>query len=125
MANTIDSYTGNGATSAPAGDSLANRSVIATGRSSQTSASNTSTAGADATPAAEVSQKVKISSTAAKLFSIGAELSQQPAIDQAKVAQISKALANGTYTISADKIASGLMQSDQTLAQIGIDSLHR
>ena len=113
MANTIDSYTGNGATSAP------------TGRSSQTSASNTSTAGADATPEAEVSQKVKISSTAAKLSSIGAELSQQPAIDQAKVAQISKALANGTYTISADKIASGLMQSDQTLAQIGIDSLHR
>jgi negative regulator of flagellin synthesis FlgM len=48
-------------------------------------------------------------------------LSAQPAIDQAKVAQISKALANGTYTISADKIASGLMQSEQTLAQIGIE----
>jgi len=109
MANTIDSYTGNGAAS------------VATNRSSQTSASNTPATTADATPSAEVSQKVKISSTAAKLSSIGAELSRQPAVDQAKVAQISKALANGTYTISADKIASGLMQSDQALKQIGIE----
>jgi negative regulator of flagellin synthesis FlgM len=111
MANTINSYTGNGATS------------VATNRSSQTSAS-TSTASAattDATPSAEVSQKVRISDTAAKLSSIGSELSAQPAVDQAKVAQISKALANGTYKISADKIASGLMQSEQTLAQIGIE----
>ena len=108
MANTINSYTGNGATS------------VATNRSSQTSATNTPATTADATPAAEVSQKVKISSTAAKLSSIGAELGRQPAIDQAKVDQISKALANGTYTISADKIASGLMQSDQDLAKIGI-----
>lgn len=109
MANTINSYTGNGATS------------VATSRSSQTSASNTSGTSADATPSAEVSQKVKISSTATKLSSIGAELGRQPAIDQAKVAQISKALANGTYTISADKIASGLMQSEQDLAKIGIE----
>jgi negative regulator of flagellin synthesis FlgM len=109
MANTINSYTGNGAAS------------VATSRSSQTSASSASTTSADATPAAEVSQKVKISTTASKLASIGSTLSQQPAIDQAKVAQISKALANGTYTISADKIASGLMQSDHALAQIGIE----
>jgi len=33
---------------------------------------------------------------------------------------VSQALADGTYTISADKIASGLMQSDHALAQIGI-----
>jgi negative regulator of flagellin synthesis FlgM len=109
MANTINGYTGNGATS------------VATSRSSQASASNTAASSADAAPSAEVSQKVKISSTAAKLSSIGAELGRQPAIDQAKVAQISKALANGTYTISADKIASGLLQSEQTLAKIGIE----
>ena len=109
MANTINSYTGNGAAS------------VGTSRSSHTSATAASTTPADAQPSAEVSQKVKISTTASKLASIGSTLSQQPAIDQAKVAQISKALANGTYTISADKIASGLMQSDQALAQIGIE----
>jgi anti-sigma28 factor (negative regulator of flagellin synthesis) len=36
------------------------------------------------------------------------------------VARISQSLADGTYTISPDKIASGLMQSDHALAQIGI-----
>jgi negative regulator of flagellin synthesis FlgM len=111
MANTINPYSGNSATS------------VATNRSSQTSASasSTGTGATNSTPPAEVSQKVRISDTAAKLASIGSTLSAQPAIDQAKVAQISKALANGTYTISADKIASGLMQSEQTLAQIGIE----
>ena len=43
-----------------------------------------------------------------------------PAIDSGRVARISQALADGTYTISADKIASGLMQSDHALAQIGL-----
>ena len=114
MANSIDSYLGNSATSVATGTS-------GTNRSSQTSASPSSTGATNAAPPAEVSQKVRISDTAAKLASIGSTLSAQPAIDQAKVAQISKALANGTYTISADKIASGLMQSDQALAQIGID----
>jgi negative regulator of flagellin synthesis FlgM len=118
MANSIDSYLGNSAASAATGNSATS---VATNRSSQTSASTSSTGAANATPSAEVSQKVRISDTAAKLASIGSTLSAQPAIDQAKVAQISKALANGTYTISADKIASGLMQSDQALAQIGID----
>jgi negative regulator of flagellin synthesis FlgM len=111
MANTINPYSGNSATS------------VATNRSSQTaaSASATGTSATNSAPPAEVSQKVRISDTAAKLASIGSTLSAQPAIDPAKVAQISKALANGTYTISADKIASGLMQSEQTLAQIGIE----
>jgi flagellar biosynthesis anti-sigma factor FlgM len=43
-----------------------------------------------------------------------------PAINQNRVAQISQALANGTYSISADKIASGLLQSDHGLEQIGL-----
>ena len=111
MANSIDSYLSNGATSVATGNSATS---VAANRSSQSSATNT-------TPSAEVSQKVRISDTAAKLASIGSTLSAQPAIDQAKVAQISKALADGTYSISADKIANGLIQSDQALAQIGID----
>ena len=122
MANSIDSYLGNSAASTATGNSATS---VATNRSLKTSASSTPAATTDASTTAEITQKVKISSTAAKLASLGAQLSAAPAIDQAKVAQISKALANGTYTISADKIASGLMQSDQTLAQIGIDSLHR
>ena len=115
MANTINSYPGNSATS------------VATNRTSQSSGSNTSaTSTSSATASQDAGQsssqgEVQITSTASQLASLGSKLSAQPAINQAKVAQISKALANGTYTISADKIASGLMQSDQALAQIGID----
>jgi anti-sigma28 factor (negative regulator of flagellin synthesis) len=43
-----------------------------------------------------------------------------PAIDVGRVAKLSQSLADGTYSISADKIASGLMQSDHALAQIGM-----
>jgi anti-sigma28 factor (negative regulator of flagellin synthesis) len=43
-----------------------------------------------------------------------------PPINNERVARISQSLADGTYSISADKIASGLMQSDHALAQIGI-----
>jgi negative regulator of flagellin synthesis FlgM len=115
MANTINGYSGNGATS------------IATNRTSQSSGSNTSATSTSSTSASQDAGQsssqgeVQITSTASQLASLGSKLSAQPAINQAKVAQISKALANGTYTISADKIANGLMQSDQTLAQIGFE----
>jgi anti-sigma28 factor (negative regulator of flagellin synthesis) len=36
------------------------------------------------------------------------------------VERVSHALAAGTYSISADKIASGLLQSENALAQIGM-----
>lgn len=112
MANTINSYTGNNAAS------------VATNRSQQSSSAGKASAGSTSSaPAASEggSQEVQLSSTASQLASLGAKLSAQPAVNQAKVAQISKALADGTYQVSADKIASGLMQSEQTLAQIGID----
>jgi negative regulator of flagellin synthesis FlgM len=112
MANTINGYSGNGATS------------VASNRTQQSSASNTAATSTDSASSGQDqggSQEVQITSTASQLASLGSKLSSQPAINQAKVAQISKALADGTYTISADKIASGLLQSEQTLAQIGIE----
>jgi negative regulator of flagellin synthesis FlgM len=112
MANTINGYSGNGATS------------VASNRTQQSSASNTAATSTSSESSGQDqggSQEVQITSTASQLASLGSKLSSQPAINQAKVAQISKALADGTYTISADKIASGLLQSEQTLAQIGIE----
>jgi negative regulator of flagellin synthesis FlgM len=105
VANTIDSYQGNGATS------------VGTSRAAQPArdTSSATTGSAQAPGNAEV----QITSTASQLASLGQQLSAQPAIDQARVAQISQSLADGTYTISPDKIAGGLMQSDRALAQIG------
>ena len=107
MANTINGFQGNGATS------------VATGRAQQ------STSGAAAATAPGSSQsggeaEVQITSTASQLASLGQKLSAMPAIDSARVARISQSLADGTYSISPDKIASGLVQSDHALAQIGM-----
>jgi negative regulator of flagellin synthesis FlgM len=115
MANTINGYSGSGAASV-----TSNRTSQSSG-SNATATSTSSTTASQDTAQSSSQGEVQITSTASQLASLGAKLSAQPAINQAKVAQISKALANGTYTISADKIASGLMQSDQTLAQIGIE----
>ena len=110
MANTINSYSGSGSGAASVGSS----------RSTQSSRENASAATTDNSQPGADNAEVQITSTAAQLASLGQRLSALPDIDQNRVAQISQALANGTYSISADKIASGLLQSEQGLAQIGL-----
>ena len=107
MANTIDSYSGNSAIS------------IASNRSTP-SQRDSSLATTDNAQSGTGNPEVQITSTAAKLASLGKRLGALPAINQDRVAQISRALANGTYSVSADKIAGGLLQSDLGLAQIGL-----
>jgi negative regulator of flagellin synthesis FlgM len=108
VANTINGYQGNGATS------------VTTSRPQQSQRDNTPAATTTGTSESGSSAEVQITSTASQLASLGQQLSALPAVNSARVAQISRSLADGTYTISADKIASGLMQSDHALAQIGM-----
>ena len=108
MANTINSYSSSGAAS------------VTSSRSTQTSRENASAATSENSQSEAGNAEVQITSTAASLASLGQRISALPDINQNRVAQISQALANGTYSISADKIASGLLQSDQGLAQIGL-----
>lgn len=108
MANTINGYSGSGATS------------IGTPRTAKQSSRDTSVATTLDPQSEGGDQEVRITSTASQLASLGSKLSGLPAVDEGRVAQISQSLANGTYTISADKIASGLMQSDRALAAIGL-----
>jgi negative regulator of flagellin synthesis FlgM len=107
VANTINSFQGNGATS------------VTTSRPQQSQRDNTAAATTGSSESGS-SAEVQITSTASQLASLGQQLSTMPAVDSARVARISQSLADGTYTISPDKIASGLMQSDHALAQIGI-----
>ena len=107
MANTINGFSGNGATS------------VTTSRTQQSQRDNTAATTTDSSESGS-SAEVQITSTASQLASLGQQLSTMPAVDSARVARISQSLADGTYTISPDKIASGLMQSDHALAQIGI-----
>jgi negative regulator of flagellin synthesis FlgM len=107
VANTINSFQGNGATS------------VTTSRPQQSQRDNTA-ATTTGNSESGSSAEVQITSTASQLASLGQQLSTMPAVDSARVGRISQSLADGTYTISPDKIASGLMQSDHALAQIGM-----
>ncbi len=107
MANTINGFQGNGATS------------VTTNRTSQSTRNNTSSATTGDSQSGSAGE-VQITSTASQLASLGAKLGSLPAIDQGRVSRISQSLADGTYSISPDKIASGLMQSDHALAQLGM-----
>ena len=108
MANTINGFQGN---SGPA---------VTTNRTPQSASESTSGAASANLPAAAGNDEVQITSTAAQLASLGQKLSAQPAVDQNRVARIAQSLADGSYKISPEKIASGLLQSDHALAQIGI-----
>ena len=108
MANTIDGFQGNGATS------------VATNRTPQSARDNTSPATTANAQSGGNNEEVQITSTAAQLASLGQKLSSMPAVDQNRVARITQSLADGSYKISAEKIASGLLQSEHALAQIGL-----
>lgn len=107
MANTIDGFQSNGTPTTSIGS-----------RTTQ-STRGASAATADSAQSGQ-NDEVQITSTASKLSSLGRKLSILPAIDADRVARISQSLENGTYSLSADKIASGLLQSERALAQIGI-----
>jgi negative regulator of flagellin synthesis FlgM len=108
VANTINGYQGNSATS------------VTTSRPQQSQRDNTAATPTGNSESGSNAAEVQITSTASQLASLGQTLSAMPAIDVGRVAKISQSLADGTYSISADKIASGLMQSDHALAQIGM-----
>lgn len=74
---------------------------------------------AGGTPLQETDE-VRITEVAAQLADLGGKLSALPPIDTSRVARISQSLADGSYEISASKIANGLLQSDRALAQLGL-----
>jgi negative regulator of flagellin synthesis FlgM len=61
---------------------------------------------------------VHITGTARQLAELEQVVKDMPAVDEAKVAAISAAIENGTYKVSADKVADNLMQIEQALAPL-------
>jgi flagellar biosynthesis anti-sigma factor FlgM len=106
VANAITGYSGSGTTS------------VGLSRATPPSAhdSAVTTGGAPL----QGTDEVRITDVASQLADLGHKLSALPPIDTSRVSRISQSIADGTYRISASKIASGLLQSDQALAQIGL-----
>jgi negative regulator of flagellin synthesis FlgM len=76
--------------------------------------------GATAEPktAEQGSEGVHITGTARQLVELEQMVKDMPAVDEAKVAAISSAIEQGTYKVSAEKVADSLMQIEQALAPL-------
>ncbi len=61
--------------------------------------------------------EVHITGTAHQLVELEQMVKDMPAVNEAKVAALSAAIENGTYKVSADKVADNLMQIEQALAR--------
>ena len=65
--------------------------------------------------ASDDSSGVHITGTAQQLAILEQQLKDLPAIDEARVSAVRVALEQGTYTVSAERIADQLLQLDQVL----------
>lgn len=92
-----------------------NGATLGTARKT-TSAQAASAGSQDATQ--QHSSEVSITSTASLLAHLEQSLADKPAVDQKRVDAISKALSDGTYKVQPDKIAHGLIHSEQTLSRL-------
>ena len=68
--------------------------------------------------AEQQSNDVHITGTARQLVELETMVKDMPAVDEAKVAAISAAIEQGTYKVSADKVADNLMQIEHALAPL-------
>ncbi len=78
---------------------------------------DTAVGGTNSQPAASTGE-VHITDSANKLASLEQTLRDLPAVDDARVAQVRNALADGTYTVHPEHIADQLMQLEHSLGQL-------
>jgi negative regulator of flagellin synthesis FlgM len=88
-------------------------------RRSQPTASGSVVSGSSAPESADSpAPDVNITSTAELLARVQQALSSRPAVDQGRIEAISRALAEGTYRVDPERIASGLMQAERDLGTL-------
>ena len=61
---------------------------------------------------------VKLSSRAAQLQALESQLAAIPLVDRAKVDSIKEAIASGQYTVNADNVAQGLVDSVKEMLHV-------
>lgn len=67
----------------------------------------------EAKAAATTRPEVSLSSQAQRLSQLESNIQSAPAVDSQRVAEIKLALANGTYEINAERIASRMLDQDR------------
>jgi negative regulator of flagellin synthesis FlgM len=72
----------------------------------------------DREPASVDASDVDITGTARQLAALEKTLNSQPAIDEARVAQVRSAIEQGHYRISPERVADGLIQIEHALGHL-------
>ncbi|WP_185231312.1 flagellar biosynthesis anti-sigma factor FlgM [Teredinibacter franksiae] len=101
-----NSFNANSSTAAGTGKSRHSGPAVPTGKQEKTDAQGSNAHSPDS---------VSLSSAGQNLAKLEAELAQAPDVDEAKVAEARTALANGSYTVDAETIASKLLDQDALL----------
>jgi negative regulator of flagellin synthesis FlgM len=70
---------------------------------------------ADGQPTSTGGGDVQITRAASQLAQLEQSLQAQPAVDTARVATARQALASGSYQVDPERIAAGLLQTEQAL----------
>jgi negative regulator of flagellin synthesis FlgM len=93
--------------------------ALSTGRSN-TQRSDAASGGTQASggSSSNTAENVQISGGARNLASLEQAVKDMPAVNTAKVAQISAAIEQGTYTVNSQHIADRLMQMDKELSRL-------
>lgn len=77
---------------------------------------NSTTSGSDSTKKSTVAQDaVSLSSQGKAVGEMHNQMVSQPSFDQAKVAAIKEAIANGSYTVDPEKLADNMMKFEKEL----------
>ncbi|KLV05895.1 flagellar biosynthesis anti-sigma factor FlgM [Photobacterium aquae] len=102
-------------------DLLRSGQPLATQRNSTTTSAGASSSaqtkaahGSDA----NTSDSISLSSQARSVGQIHQHLAAEPSFDDVKVNQIKEAIANGSYTIDADKLAANMLKFENELKDI-------
>ncbi len=65
------------------------------------------------------SDKISLTATATRLKALEAQLAKLPVVDNNRVGDVQRALANGTYSVNAERVAGKLIAFERQLAGKG------
>ncbi|KGY13445.1 flagellar biosynthesis anti-sigma factor FlgM [Vibrio tubiashii] len=95
-------------------DNIRSGQTLSTTTRSSVRNESSPTSGSDSAKKSEVAQDaVSLSSQGKAVGEMHNQMVSQPSFDKAKVAAIKEAIANGSYTVDPDKLASNMMKFEK------------
>jgi negative regulator of flagellin synthesis FlgM len=97
-------------------DNIRSGQTLSTTTRSSVRNDNSTTSGSDSAKKSTVAQDaVSLSSQGKAVGEMHNQMVSQPSFDQAKVAAIKEAIANGSYTVNPEKLADNMMKFEKEL----------